>query len=400
MKDFEQRENETYIEYIHRITALKKQNAITYEEWGNLISKGLAEYSPENFRKNFYFIEKILPLLENQNNLDKEKQKKWNDLNSKERQVSMEKEKMKDQKREYFNLIRLEARWQELYDTILKKIENYDNSKYMLDITPYKLKDEKTEAVLMLSDFHIGNQVDTPANKFNIDIAWERIDRLIVKTIKLCNANSVDVLHIALLGDMLNGILRVSNRLENNENVVEQILIVVDMLTYIVSALSQSIRHIELYYAVGNHGRISKLDESIDAENFEYLIWEMVKIKLEVIRLKEKLCYNVHINENEFKEIGIATIFNKRIGLVHGHRDKKQNQALDKLNHLLTDYRVDELLMAHFHNTRVGDGVIVNGSLIGADTYSQGRRLNNEPSQTLVVYHRDKSRVICEINLR
>lgn len=400
MNDFEQRENESYIEYIHRITTLKKQNAITYEEWGNLVSKGLAEYSPENFRKNFYFIEKILPLLEEQNEVDKKNNKKWNDLNSKERQISLEKEKMKDQKREYFNLIRLEARWQELYDTILEKMEQYDTSKYSLDITPYELKDEKTEAVLMLSDFHIGNNVDTPANKFNIDIAWNRVDKLIVKTIKLCKANSVDVLHVALLGDMINGMLRVSNRLENNENIIEQILIVVDMIAYIISALSKSVRHIELYYAVGNHGRVSKIEESIDAENFEYLVWEMLKMKLDIIKLKEKICYNVYINENEFKDIGIATIFDKRIGLVHGHKDKKQNQALDKLNHLLTDYRVDELLMAHFHNTRVGDGVIVNGSLIGADTYSQGRRLNNEPSQTLVIYHKDNSRVICEINLR
>ena len=279
-------------------------------------------------------------------------------------------------------------------------MKEYDTSKYSLDITPYELKDERTEAVLMLSDFHIGNNVDTPANKFNTDVAWNRVDKLIVKTIKLCKANSVDVLHIALLGDMVNGMLRVSNRLENNENIIEQILIVVDMLAYIVSALSKSVRHIELYYAVGNHGRISKLEESIEAENFEYLVWEMLKMKIDIVRLKEKFCYNVNINKNEFKDIGITTIFNKRIGLVHGHKDKKQNQALDKLNHLLIDYRVDELLMAHFHNTRVGDGVIVNGSLIGSDTYSQGRRLNNYPSQTLVIYHEDNSRVICEINLK
>ena len=125
-----------------------------------------------------------------------------------------------------------------------------------------------------------------------------------------------------------------------------------------------------------------------------------LKLKIENIRLKEKLCYNVNINKNDFDEIAIVPVFNKRIGIVHGHRDKKQGQALDKLNHLLEDYRVDELITGHWHNFRVGDGVIVNGSLIGADSYAQNRRLNNYPSQTLIIYDENGSKIIHDINLK
>ena len=394
-----QQKGENRIDYIKRITNLKSEYGMTYSEWCYLVTGG-AEYSEDNSRKAYYIVEKMLPLISYQLEIDEAQIKKYNDLHSKEVQISKEKEKMKDAKREYYNLVRLEARWEELYDTISYKLENQDTSKYVMDIKQYDLREESRQGILVLSDWHIGSSFNTPANTFNTDVAWKRIQKVITETIKTCKNESVDVLNIGICGDMCNGVIHVNGRLTQCENIIDQVLIASEMLAYTVCALSQSVRHIELYYSVGNHGRVSQLNESIDEENFEYLVWEILKLKIENIRLKEKLCYNVHINKNDFDEIAIVPVFNKRIGIVHGHRDKKQNQSLDKLNHLLEDYRVDELVMGHFHNFRVGDGVIVNGSLVGADNYAQNRRLNNYPSQTLIVYDENGSKIIHDINLK
>ena len=63
------------------------------------------------------------------------------------------------------------------------------------------------EATLILSDLHIGMQIDDNFNKYNNQIAKERLDYLMNKTIYYCNLHKVETLHIELLGDLANGYL-------------------------------------------------------------------------------------------------------------------------------------------------------------------------------------------------
>ena len=305
---------------------------------------------------------------------------------------------MKDVKREYFNLVRNESRWEVLYDEILDRL-NHLNYNHKVNISPYELNGEETEGILVLSDWHIGMNINTPVNKYNVDIAKERMNKLIKDTIKYCKINNVTKLHVVLAGDLTNGVIHISSRLMQNENVIDQVLIASEMITDLVANLSQAIKGIEVYSVNGNHGRISpNVKEMIDSENFESFIYEYLKLRIELIRQKENLCHNVNMNENEFKDIALININDKTIALTHGHNDYRQlNKAKDKINQLLMEYGADELIIGHLHNVRMHDNVTVNGAMCGSDEYAMNKRYNNDPAQILKIYYPDNSVVLCEI---
>lgn len=394
-----QGENENRINYIKRITNFRNEYGMKYSDWCSLITDG-ATYGEDTSRKAYYIVNRMLPLIGNKEELDDETLNKINELDMKEIQVRKEQMKYSDIKREYYNLVRTESRWEVLFDGILRQMENMDYN-YKLNITPYKINGEETEAVLCLSDWHIGVNINSPINKYNIEIAHKRMNKLINDTIKHCKNNNVKKLHIVLMGDLIHGTIHVSARLHQNEVVTNQVLIASEMMTTLIATLSQVVGEVEVYNANGNHGRVSaNVKESISEENFETFIYEYVKLKTEIIKLKEDICNNVNFNENEFEDIVLIDINNHRIALTHGHNDFKQlNKAKDKINELLMNYRADELIIGHLHNVRMHDGITVNGSMSGSDDHAMKGRYNSDPSQILKIYYNDNSVLLCDMKL-
>ena len=118
MEVYDQRLNENYLDYLKRITNLREEYGLDYAEWCKLITKGNAQYSNDVARKQYYLIEKIIPLISYQLEIDQDKIKRYNDLHSKEIQIQKERERQKDERRAYTNLIRSQARWEQLLDVI------------------------------------------------------------------------------------------------------------------------------------------------------------------------------------------------------------------------------------------------------------------------------------------
>ena len=391
----EKQESESMLSYAWRITIYKDEMGLSYSEWSSLLIG--KEYSDETSRKAYYIVK---PLLESLMNDDKSKNKTYNDIRSKEIQLQKERIRQKDERRNFENLVRNEARWETLFDMIKDGLDNLEYN-HKLNIYPYEIRGSESEAILILSDWHIGVEINTPSNVFNIEVAKERVDKLIKETIKHCKNNNVTKLHVALAGDLVQGIIHVNSRLRQNENIINQVLIASELVADLISSLSQSIRRIEVYNVNGNHGRVNaNIKESLDEENFESLVYEIVKLKLDIIKERERIAYNVHFNENEFKDISLIDVMNKKVAVSHGHKDRKQNTALDRLNHLLDEYRVNELITGHFHNVRLGDGVTVNGALSGSDDFAQSKRFNNSPSQILKIYFDDNTECLFDINLK
>ena len=391
----EKQESESMLSYAWRITIYKDEMGLSYSEWSSLLIG--KEYSDETSRKAYYIVK---PLLESLMSDDKSKNKTYNDIRSKEIQLQKERIRQKDERRNFENLVRNEARWETLFDMIKDGLDNLEYN-HKLNIYPYEIRGSESEAILILSDWHIGVEINTPSNVFNIEVAKERVDKLIKETIKHCKNNNVTKLHVVLAGDLVQGIIHVNSRLRQNENIINQVLIASELVTDLIASLSQSIRRIEVYNVNGNHGRVNaNINESLDEENFESLVYEIVKLKLDIIKERERIAYNVHFNENEFKDISLIDVMNKKVAVSHGHKDRKQNTALDKLNHLLDEYRVNELITGHFHNVRLGDGVTVNGALSGSDDFAQSKRFNNNPSQILKIYFDDNTECLFDINLK
>lgn len=141
-----------------------------------------------------------------------------------------------------------------------------------------------SEAVLMLSDLHIGVEIDNFYNKYNTTIARKRVNKLVKDVVKYCNINSVETLHILGLGDFCQGLIHTSARLEQEIDVIEQIMLASEILANALNELQKAAPNVKYYSVTDNHTRaVASLSESIESENYGKLITFYLKSRLEIV---------------------------------------------------------------------------------------------------------------------
>lgn len=318
----------------------------------------------------------------------------WDAIDEKEAQLRRLKIQFQDQRRMYNQLQRRHARVEHLVDTIKEAVKNSDN------VIEFPMKDlrqattEPTEAALLLSDWHKGQTSANNWNVYNDAIFLKRIKNLVADTIKYGQQNQVEKLHVFVLGDLINGLIHVSTRISNEENVIAQTIQVAEMLKEILKELSQYF-DVYCYFSRGNHDRVTaNKKESLDDESFFDLLQYVVEMAF------DKSHPTVHIMKNEIDpEIIRAEIAGHICYGVHGHKDKPQKVAekLSTFMHEIPDF----IFEGHFHSAAElennGIEVIVNSSLCGTDAYAVSLRRNSRPSQKLIIF--DKTGRVCTYNL-
>lgn len=302
------------------------------------------------------------------------------------REEKKEIEKLKiqyqDQKREYRNYLRLDARFEHLKQEMIRAIKE-TNEIFMDDYIDIG-EERYTCASLILSDWHIGLTINDELNVFNNKVANERVQELRDKVIKYCRKNNVYQLNVELLGDMCQGYLHNSSRVFNEEDVISQTMRVSNVLAELINDLAACIPEVDVYSCIGNHGRASaNIKDSIQTENFERLITWHLQTKLQNPNVKVKDC-----------EVDIITYTNMngdRIVAAHGNLDKP-NQVV---NNFIKMYRYipDEVHLGHTHYYQENDeydiNVVVNGTLSGMDQFAKSIRKTSQPCQVLRIYGDD-----------
>lgn len=395
-----QRKNENRIDYIKRITNLRTEYGMSYSEWCYLITGG-ADYSEDNSRKAYYVVEKMLPLISYQLELDEAKVKRYNDLHSKEIQIQKERERQKDERRAYTNLVKSQARWEQILETLEIGLREADTSKFLDSVVKYEVEEEN-EAVLMLSDTHIGMTINNALNVYNKEVCIKRFNKLVEQVLKNCKKNSVKRLNVIIAGDIIEGIINTSGRVTQNENVVEQIFTASELVTETLVKLSLSIPQIRVWNTNGNHARMSKdTKESLNGESFETIIYEYVKMRIEILKQRDKIGWNIKFNENDYPDIAVVEIENcdKLVVASHGTKDRSIKNNLSRINQFL-DIKADYYLMGHVHHSAHEYNCYTNGCLSGSNEYAQNQRYNNEPMQIMLIFFENSSTVLCEMNLK
>ena len=395
-----QRKNENRIDYIKRITNLRTEYGMSYSEWCYLITGG-ADYSEDNSRKAYYVVEKMLPLISYQLELDEAKVKRYNDLHSKEVQIQKERERQKDERRAYTNLVKSQARWEQILETLEIGLREADTSKFLDNVVKYEVEEEN-EAVLMLSDTHIGMTINNALNVYNKEVCIKRFNKLVEQVLKNCKKNSVKRLNVIIAGDIIEGIINTSGRVTQNENVVEQIFTASELVTETLVRLSLSIPQIRVWNTNGNHARMSKdTKESLNGESFETIIYEYVKMRIEILKQRDKIGWNIKFNENDYPDIAVVEIENcdKLVVASHGTKDRSIKNNLSRINQFL-DIKADYYLMGHVHHSAHEYNCYTNGCLSGSNEYAQNLRYNNEPMQIMLIFFENSSTVLCEMNLK
>ena len=342
-----------------------------------------------------FYEEKLLNLPKN------EESSAEKELKGKVNQLQMEKMKLKDERTELNRLLRLQARWEELLSVIQKEVNRSDLDKYVDEVN-YYITDEQNEAVLFVSDTHIGMTVDNSLNVFNKDVCIERFNKLTQSTIKNCRRNNVTTLNVILGGDIIEGIINLTGRIQQNEDVVRQIFTGAELITELIVELSRNIKKVNVWSTNGNHARMSKdAKEALDGESFESILYEYVKIKIELLQEKKQIGNNISLNENDYPDIAIVHInnCNKIVAGSHGTKDRKAMHNVSRINSFLP-INVDYYMMGHLHNSHHQYNCYVNGCLSGSNEWAQGQRYNNDPMQIMLVFYEDGSTTLCEMNLK
>ncbi len=240
-----------------------------------------------------------------------------------------------------------------------------------------------SEAILLLSDLHIGVKCDNFYNKYDVKIAKQRVDTVVNDTIKYCKLHKVSQLNVCNLGDMIHGLIHINARIEQEMDVVNQIMIASEILAVALNKLQEAAPTVIYRSVIDNHSRATaNKKEAIETENFNKIIDWFLEERLKGTSI-------IFRYDNIDEGIGKFNLLNgKRVMFSHGHQDNI-NTVFQHFVGATREF-IDYALLGHYHSEKAktynGFRVIVNGSIVGTEQYALGKRLFGIPSQTLLIF--------------
>lgn len=371
------KDGETYVAYVKRVVGLVRDGQLSYLDMGNALLGADNCYSSDNLRKAFYVLNKIVDKLETEivvtdNDLLIEIENQKDELYK----ASV---RARDKKRELNKLLTEQARFENLVNVMTDAL-------YCIE--PFEIKKEvnyvpsETEASLLWSDWHYGITIDNQVNFYNTDIAKERVSQMVSKVIDYCKMHRVKTLHIESLGDAVNGVINVANRVEQEEDIITQIMEVSEVMAGAIAELSKHIPEIRVYCVYGNHSRcFGDKSQATRKENFERMIAHYLKVRLP----------DITIISSKVDDYLVMPIAGRTIVMCHGDKDSSSNAVKNYVN--VINRKPDEIHMGHYHNFSISNDndceIIVNGSLVSTDDYAISLRRSTKASQTLRIYGED-----------
>lgn len=372
----ERKDGEKYKSFLSRVIEAKASGNITYDEMGDLLVDD-NRWSSENWRKGYYILKSIVE------RLDKDTEITQSDviaeLEQKKNEIYKETVKLRDQRRELNKLKTSQARFENLKDVIVERLDDIGT----LPRDRYFVKsDTRKGATLICSDWHIGAEIDNQFNAYNVDIAKDRVRQLTDKAIMYCKQHSITDLNVELGGDFVNGTIHTSCRVQQEEDIIQQIIDCSEIISNMINDLAENIENITIYSVFGNHGRvISGKHDSVNRENFERLIYHYVKSRVK----------DVKFIDSHGEDFIKYHAFGKTFVLAHGDKDKL-GSVVDTYSSMFKEH-IDEVHIGHFHSfkeiSEYDTTVIVNGSIMGSDDYAVSIRKTGKPLQVLRVYGDD-----------
>lgn len=389
-------DGETQEQYFYRVCSMKDSLGFTWPQMAEIFNNEFGcDKGDTAYRKSWAAFNKIFNAnadkLVGENKYSDELREQIDELYKAKRQLY-------DQRREYNKILTSEARADNLTEKLIEAANNLALKDYS-DIYVFKDRVCEQEALLCLSDWHYGQVSDNIWNTYDTKICLERIEKLLDKTTSALQEHSVKTLHIALLGDFVNGAIHTGCRVASEENTCEQLMHVSEILANCINALSIFVDEIKVYSTYGNHARtIQNKNDSIHSDNMERIIpWWLRQ------RLKEN--NKIEVIDSEYYEFIYMQICGNDIVCTHGDLDRFKDIGM-MVNALFTkkygttiDYTFsgDKHHLESFEQFGIESTLV--GSLCGSDEYANNKRLYSNPMQTLCIFTKDDGK-LCTYNMK
>lgn len=255
---------------------------------------------------------------------------------------------------------------------------------------------------LFASDLHWGEVVHPSqiggVNKFNIEIAHQRMDRMGERAVRLLSILSptLDYPGIVLVlgGDMISGNIHDELTATNEMNSMPCVLDLFGRLVSLIEMLADKFGKVFCPCVSGNHGRDTKKIWGKDRHHtsFDWLLYCFLAKRFEG---DKRISFLIPDGPDAYYRI-----YNHRYLLTHGDQFRGGDGMIGALGPIMRgdhkkrsrnaqiDMEYDTLLMGHFHQYIHLTRLIVNGSLKGYDEYAYSSNFGfEEPQQALWITH-------------
>jgi predicted phosphodiesterase len=316
-----------------------------------------------------------------------------------------------------------------LEDIILSKYEDRLNLGIFIDnfkdikINKYINITKNKEAILVLSDFHLGEIVLSSElhgiNEYNSEIMIKRLNRIFYYFVHYCKKYEIQKINILLLGDLISGSHHPELMKTQEFSDIECIFFLQEYLTNKILEIEKEFSQIKINILVGNHSRIPEGKPEFKKSaimNYEYILSKQMKMFFDLIQKDNDIKkIDIKVNESLFDIINVA---DRKFLITHGHilsngsnsfagipyyglsqQASKLDGAFKQFEHL--DF--SDIIMGHLHvtsriKTPIGN-IFVNGSTIGVAEFALYKmKCVGIPEQTMLII--EDGNVNAEIILR
>lgn len=387
---------ETDDQYFYRICSMKESLGFTWPQMAEIFNNEFGCNKGDTaYRKRWSAFKGVLDA-----NTDKivGENTYSNELREQLDEIYKAKRQLWDQRREYNKVLTSDARAEHLVERLIEAANVVPLQNYS-DILAFRNGVSDKEAVLALSDWHYGQTSKNIWNEYNTEICKQRVSKLFSKVVNAIQEHNVNTIHIALLGDFVNGAIHTGSRVASEEDACDQLMHVSEILANFINELSPYVQEVNVYSTYGNHARtVQNKKDSIHSDNMERIIpwW-----------LKQRLMKNSKVNivDSEYYEFIYFNVCGYDVVSTHGDLDKFSDLGV-VVNSLFTKKygkTIDYTFSADKHHLEAfeqfGIESTLVGSLCGTDEYANNKRLYSLPMQTLCIFTPEDGK-LCSYNIK
>ena len=266
-------------------------------------------------------------------------------------------------------------------------------------IKPFTIKHEVVDntaiGFIQLSDLHLNELIDIEGNKYDFNVAAQRLKLLAIKAKKYLNG--IKNVVIGLTGDILNNDIILDKLLNQATNRAKATVLSFYLLEQFILDLNSEF-NISIVGVTGNEGRAKKelgYSEILATDNYDFTILNMLKVAFRNSSIN-------FIDSNGSEQI--INIANNNVLIMHGLSIK--NDIEKSIQQTIGKYAtkgiiIDYVFIGHIHSARIGDLYARSSSMCGANAYSDyGLNLASRASQNLAIFYNNKSHDVFKIDLQ
>lgn len=385
-------DDETFDEYRLRVYKMKQLGTLKMT-WTDIAEMFNEVYGVQKDESKWRKEAKEM-LISDVENATSEEESIKEDLKSLILEYRKERVKLSDERVQNNAYVRQISREENIIEIAKYTAQQMSDKKILKEYEPKVELVTDKEAIIQISDWHYGIEIDNFLNKFDTDICIQRVQKLLEEAKEYFTHNPVKKIYVTNLGDLIAGRIHSTIRLQSRIDTITQCLHVSEILAEFLNQLSEC-APVEYFDCLDNHSRLEpNKSESLDLESLARIIpWHLK------FRFQDNNRININTNLIDDDIMAFYVMDGKYIvGGVHGHKDKP-GKVVENLT-LMTKIKFDLIVSAHFHHFSADEKndtlVLSNGTLMGTDKYALDLRLNSRPSQNIILI--DEKSVMSDIH--